>query len=60
MGNIDSFESLANFTANKEQSVEEILTFFPELTSDDVKEIEKEVMQLALNDLFKNSIYRLQ
>lgn len=28
-------------------SVEEILTFFPELTSDDVKEIEKEVMQLA-------------
>ena len=28
-------------------SVEEILTFFPELTSDDVKEIEKEVMQLV-------------
>ncbi len=28
-------------------SVEEISTFFPELTSDDVEEIEKEVMQLA-------------
>jgi len=28
-------------------SVEEVLTFFPELTSDDVKEIEKEVMWLA-------------
>ena len=28
-------------------SVEEILTFFPELTSDDVEEIEKEVIQLA-------------
>lgn len=28
-------------------SVEEILTFFPELTSDDVEEIEKEIMQLV-------------
>ena len=28
-------------------SVEEIPSFFPELTSDDIKEIEKEVMQLA-------------
>ncbi len=28
-------------------SVEEIPTFFPELTSDDVEEIEKEIMQLA-------------
>ena len=28
-------------------SVEEIPAFFPELTSDDVEEIEKEVMQLA-------------
>ena len=28
-------------------SIEEILTFFPELTTDDVKEIEKEVMQLV-------------
>ena len=28
-------------------SVEEILTFFPELTSDDIEEIEKEAMQSA-------------
>ena len=28
-------------------SVEEIPSFFPELTSDDIEEIEKEVMQLA-------------
>lgn len=28
-------------------SIEEIPTFFPELTSDDVEEIEKEIMQLA-------------
>ncbi len=28
-------------------SAEEIPVFFPELTSDDVEEIEKEVMQLA-------------
>ena len=28
-------------------SVEEISTFFPELTSDDIEEIEKEVMQSA-------------
>ena len=28
-------------------SVEEISSFFPELTSDDIEEIEKEVMQLA-------------
>ena len=28
-------------------SLDEILSFFPELTSDDIEEIEKEVMQLA-------------
>ena len=28
-------------------SVDEILSFFPELTSGDIEEIEKEVMQLA-------------
>ncbi len=28
-------------------SVEEIPSFFPELTSDDIEEIEREIMQLA-------------